>query len=572
MKRWLHLVRDRYLAVDARTLGLFRICFGLHLLANLYDRTKGGDALAFYTNLGVLPNHFALFAPMGERMWSLLFPFSTPEQVQVALVLIALSYAMYVVGWHTKVAQVLVVVCLLSLTNRDLILQNGGIVVTNVVAIWTMFLPVGARFSVDHLLRSLRERKESTPAELNDRTLMVRGQATYARLAYFGILLNFACIYFFNYAHKTGPTWRAGSAVHWVLWQNRIATMWAAMLRMHEPAWLSPVLTRSTLVIEALLPVLILFPTGQRWTRRAAIVVIFGLHVSISLMMTLGPFSYSMMSFGLLLIRSEDWDWLGRALASKRPRRAVVYDPTNPRDHLAARILARLDLRGRFEFSDRREVAALSDEGSPRVYTWLRKLPLELLDGDEIRDTPARRFKARIVRSAGELLAGVILVTIVIEIGADNWIIPEAHRVKHRPVIQQEIVNYLRLPQGWSMFSPDAPKEDGTLVVDAVLSDGRHLDPRTQLPPDFDAAFHGPWYDDQQWCDWNLRMKWESNRHLHSNFREYIAHLDQLDSWQQTATIKYFDVYWVSNNAPPPGSTTPYGVKKTLLFTGGVKP
>src|SRR6476661_1243254 len=284
MKRWLDLLRDRYLTVDARSLGFFRLCFGLHLLANLYDRTKGVDALAFYTNEGVLPNHFALFAPLGERSWSLLSPFSTASEVGVAFTLIGLVYVAYIVGWRTKLAQILVVVCLLSLTNRNLVLQNGGIVVTNLVAIWTMFLPLGKRFSVDHLLQSLRERREETPAELNERTPMIRSDAKYARIAFLGILLNFCCIYFFNYAHKTGATWREGSAIHWVLWQNRIATFWAGLVRTHEPVWLSPILTRSTLIIEALLPVLLLFPGGIKWTRRAAILGIIGLHSGISLM------------------------------------------------------------------------------------------------------------------------------------------------------------------------------------------------------------------------------------------------------------------------------------------------
>ena len=146
---------------------------------------------------------------------------------------------------------------------------------------------------------------------------MIRSDAKYARIAFLGILLNFCCIYFFNYAHKTGVTWREGSAIHWVLWQNRIATIWAAMVRMHEPAWLSPIFTRATLIIEALIPVFLLFPVGQKWTRRAAIVSILGLHIGISLMMTLGPFSYSMMSFALLLIRSDDWDFVGRLFSWK---------------------------------------------------------------------------------------------------------------------------------------------------------------------------------------------------------------------------------------------------------------
>ena len=36
----------RYLTVDSRTLGLFRIVFGLHLIANVYDRTQGPDGIA----------------------------------------------------------------------------------------------------------------------------------------------------------------------------------------------------------------------------------------------------------------------------------------------------------------------------------------------------------------------------------------------------------------------------------------------------------------------------------------------------------------------------------------------
>lgn len=578
MKRWVDLLRDRYLTVDARTLGLFRICFGLHLLANLYDRTRGIDALAFYTNDGVLPNHYALFAPLAERQLSLLSPFSTPGQVQVAFTIIGLVYVAYVVGWCTKLAQILVVVCLLSLTNRNLVLQNGGIVVTNVVAVWTALLPLGARFSVDHLLKSLRERQETTPAELDDRTPMIRSAPKYARVAFLGILLNFACVYFFNYAHKTGTTWHNGSAIHWVLWQNRIATIWAAMLRMHEPAWFSPVLTRSTLLIEATLPVLLLFPAAQKWTRRAAILAIFGLHSGISLMMTLGPFSYSMMAFSLLLIGPDDWSLIGRVFTFKGRPLSVFYDPANLQQHRLARILARLDVRRRLEFKDRREASDVSQGILLERYSMVRLLPLgwfyphDGADEPASADAPVKQLTAAIKRGFGEILAGLLLVTLATQVLTDNWVIPEPYRVKHRPEPMRQAVDYLRLPQGWSMFSPEAPRDDGTIVVDALLTDGRHIDPRKQLPPDFDAALHGPWFDDQQWCDWDLRMKFDSSHHFYGYFREYIARLDQLDGWRQGAGIKYFEVYWVNNSAPAPGSTIPYNIQKQLLFTGGVRP
>jgi len=615
-------VRDRYFSVDARTLGFFRICFGLHLIANVYDRTQRGDALAFYTNNGVLPNHYALFAPMGQKMWSLLFPFSTTAEVEIAFVLIVVVYAAYTFGYKTKLAQILTVVCLVSLDNRNLGLQNGGIVVTNVVGVWTAFLPLGARFSVDHLLRSLAERKETTPYQLNLRGPMTRSAPNYARLAFFGILLNFVCIYFFNWAHKTGVTWREGSAIHWVLWQNRIATIWAAWLRMHEAPWVSPLLTRATLFIEASMAFWLLLPIAQKWTRRIAILSIWALHSGISLMMTLGPFSYSMMAFSLLLIGPDDWALVRRLFAHKGPKLTVAYDPSSGWHHRAARVLARLDARRAFEFSSTRDTDRLPTDVpqawlaqpflvfDPREQRWVsgaeavallvRLLPFGALYGWLFRRSllaepieaavtcsyaaPARehrvavveaqvtRFKRGVGRVFGEVMAAVLFATIAIEVGTDNWAIPDAYRIKRRPEFMREIVDYLRLPQGWSMFSPDAPKDDGTLVIDAVLSDGSHIDPRKQAPPDFDAAFHGPWFDDQQWCDWDLRMKFDGNRHLYPFFRDYIARLDRLHSWKQRASIRYFDVYWVNNAAPPPGSTQPYGITRQLLFSGGMKP
>jgi hypothetical protein len=183
-------------------------------------------------------------------------------------------------------------------------------------------------------------------------------------------------------------------------------------------------------------------------------------------------------------------------------------------------------------------------------------------------EAPAKRFGRGVYRACGEAAAAVLFATVVTQVGMDNWALPDSLRVKRRPEFMHDVVEYLRLPQGWSMFSPDAPKEDGTLVIDAVLSDGRHLDPRKQAPPDFEAAYHGPWFDDQQWCDWDLRMKWDGNRHLYPYFREYIARLDRLHTWKQQASIRSFDVYWVNNAAPPPGSVQPYNLTRQLLFSG----
>src|SRR5260370_30567430 len=71
MTQWLpraaHFVRERYFTVDARTLGFFRICFGLHLIAHLYDPTKGPDPPPVYTKPSVMPKHHALLPPHGDH-------------------------------------------------------------------------------------------------------------------------------------------------------------------------------------------------------------------------------------------------------------------------------------------------------------------------------------------------------------------------------------------------------------------------------------------------------------------------------------------------------------------------
>src|SRR5689334_8325687 len=63
--------RERYLTIDRRLLGLFRIYFGLLLLIDILRRLP--DSTFFYSAEGSLSNHFALFAPMARPSFSLFF-------------------------------------------------------------------------------------------------------------------------------------------------------------------------------------------------------------------------------------------------------------------------------------------------------------------------------------------------------------------------------------------------------------------------------------------------------------------------------------------------------------------
>ena len=84
-------LRDHYLRIDARSLGLFRLTFGLVLLFDLCRRWR--YLKDFYSNEGVLPNHNHLFNLRETgQVWSLLHAFSSPGENKFAFLVICGVY------------------------------------------------------------------------------------------------------------------------------------------------------------------------------------------------------------------------------------------------------------------------------------------------------------------------------------------------------------------------------------------------------------------------------------------------------------------------------------------------
>ncbi len=606
-RRFSEKLNERYLEVDARSLGLFRIGLGLLCLTNLYDRFRDGGFVAFYTNDGVFTNHYSLFAPPAARLWSLLFGFSTPNEVAFAAAFVALVYVLYTVGWRTGLMKWLLLACVLSVQNRALFMQNGGHVVMHILAVWGALLPVGARFSVDSLARSLKASSERSAAELRARAWTGSVVKTHRAFAYLFALTNFALIYWFNFVHKTGPTWREGSAVHYVLWQNRLATELAELIRVREPFWFSPALTWGTLVIEAGLPFLILSPVRQRLARPLAMAGIFALHGGISLFCSLGPFSYAMMTFSLLLPVRENWEALSR-WRSKAKARTVVYDDASPFCHRLARILARLDGPGLLTFygrSERREhrtpfTFAVEEPGTDslvtgrpaydaiaralpfgRAYGWALRHLLELpaarrtaieawLGWDRPltppeEPSPLARTLERLGLSVRDVLTFAVATCVASQLLMENRAVPPFLKPRSRPEVMTAVIDYLRIPQGWHMFAPDAPTTDVVLVAEATLADGSRVDLLTRKPPDFDALTAEAQHLGIQWCEYQVRVR--GTPHLWRPFRDYLLRIDDIEGWPESKRIVKVDVWEIHSNAPPPGSTERTNVQRRLLFS-----
>ncbi|MFO0659061.1 MAG: lipase maturation factor family protein [Polyangiaceae bacterium] len=512
---------DAYLSIDRRLLGIFRIYFGLVLFGDLFYH--GSKASLFYSNDGILSNHRVLFSPQALHQFSLLNAFSSPGAAQLAFVLIAVVYAFYLVGYKTRWAQLLALISVASIDARNLFAEDGGCITINLVATWTLFLPLGDRFSLDALERKAQRRVLGLVGE-DERDAVHTVQS----LAVLAILLQAATIYFFNAVHKNGPAWMTGNAIHQVLWQNRCNTPLAGWLRYHEPSWLSPVLTWSTLLIEINLPVLILMPIARRVCRSAAFVMAVLLHGSIAFVMTLGVFSYVMIALMMLVIPHEVIAIIATRLSSTKLAASVERWTLRAVD-----LWSRIDQRGLLE----RFTTPPSLE-SRAFFGAMREGFLALL----------------IVASGYQVLRLNDAVPV--------WMRPPAIDPFER------MTGYIRLSQGWRMFAPDTPSIDGIMIIDAVTADGRHLDPFTGKPPDFDILFHGPFDYPILVADYLFVLGSADNAWARDELGRYIL------SWQQTTRrpardrVVHFDAYLMVSEAPAPGSTQITVLRKELLFSG----
>jgi predicted DCC family thiol-disulfide oxidoreductase YuxK len=334
-----------YLTIDGRSLGLFRIGLAGLLLVDLARRFP--HVRDFYTNAGVLPNHTVLWRPTVARLFSVFFPVSLAPEVWLTFAICAFCYLALLVGWRTRLFHICSFLLAISLHNRSVIAENWGSVSLGALMAWSLFLPLGRRWSVDALRASLRARPDEKPADLAPERLPPPDERPFVSLAVLGVVVQLAVIYWFNAVHKSGETWHTGTAIHYVLWQERIVTTIGLWARENLPFGLWKALAQGTLIVEGAAPFLLLSPVMRSWTRAVAIFALGGLHVGIALVVNVGIFSGSMMAFYPLLLTPTHWQWLGRLVPSRGRARTVYFDAGCGVCFQVVRVLARMDLHRR---------------------------------------------------------------------------------------------------------------------------------------------------------------------------------------------------------------------------------
>jgi len=455
---------DFYLRIDLRSLALFRIFAALLLMHDWFVRLP--DLEAFYTSFGLLPIDSTLPKAGGIYHFSLLDGCRTLPEVQLAFACGLLFYLMLLVGYQTKIAKFASFIFFASVLSRSLVLHASSHLVLIVMLMWSLFLPLGERFSLDHWLFLRKGKKEavdtlaadlgsaeeispavvqsengfspwnsspsSASASSASSSALGSLQSSLSRpsLAALAIIGQIAAIYFFTAFVKYGTPWLDFTALYYALQIDQVITPLGRWLS-NSPLWLIKLMTASTLALEWCSAILILSPLMQPLLRRVAIGALTLLHLGIWLTIDVGDFSPIMVATYALLLLPQDWLWL----ANLHP-----------------------------------------------IFGEAKQEPYQAL----------KRGKALMVLPM--VLSNLAVAVIASALLLDAYNINAATRMHQAkliaPPLFQAISKGMFLKQDWHLFAPDVLRDDGWMVIDGLRASGEHWDPLAGKEPTYDKPEH----------------------------------------------------------------------------------
>lgn len=292
-------------SIDCRSLALFRIGLGAVILGDLARRAL--DLTAHYTDAGVLPRN-ALVAEVESGLpWAGSLLELTPHfwfggtVGQGALFAVAAALALALaLGWRTRIVCLLSWVLLASLHGRNPAVLNFGDVVLRLLLCWSIWLPLGARWSLD------RRRQGSSAGSVPGRVV---GGATAA------LLLQVASIYVFNALLKRSPAWTEDFTALELAFRNEVWTAPLGTLLLAYPTLLRA-LTAAVLWLERLGPLIAFSPVWNGPMRLLAAVCFGAFHLGVLLTTNLGVFPWICIVAWCAFLPSGVWDrWSARRAA-----------------------------------------------------------------------------------------------------------------------------------------------------------------------------------------------------------------------------------------------------------------
>jgi hypothetical protein len=305
---WMRERAKLVFGLDTRSLAVTRISLGLIVVLDVLNRVS--DYRFFYTEAGALPRmallqhlqrreHISLFMASGSDWWA-----------GACFAIEAAAAIAFLVGYRTKLANLVVWAMVIGSHARGSILLQSGDVVLRLLLFWCLFLPMGARVSID----SVRKRIVHAPPR------HVLGIATTA------IQFQMAAIYIWTVMLKTGAAWRNGEAVWYALNVDHFAKQpLAGMLLEHQEVWSG--LTHLTFWFEMIGPWLLLVPFFFGPTRVVAVGGFIFMHLGFWAGLEIGLFPWICIAGWVALMPGWLWQKLGWVVPDGDAHDAVIGMP-----------------------------------------------------------------------------------------------------------------------------------------------------------------------------------------------------------------------------------------------------
>jgi hypothetical protein len=343
-------------------LGLFRIAFGF--LATVWTLCLAPNLLDFYGPSGILPEY-----PAGPgNTWGILALSSSAFMCWALFIATLAGSIALMLGWHSRVAAVVVFLGMISFEHRNLLVLNSGDSLVRCMAVYCMLAPSGTALSLD--------RRREAP----DRFWEFPARAPWAlRLVQLTLSLGYLAAV---WDKMQGDLWRNGTAVSYAMRIEDIHRIPTPAF-ITESVVISELATFGTLALELSLGILVWNRALRPWLLAMGIVM----HVMIDLSVLVGYFSAIMLVGYIAFIPPETADRYvlaardrftalrDRVLANRRGTPIATSDATVP-DNVGVDPLDRLvptapdvevPAQGSLQpASERSDVLVPSDNGAPR--------------------------------------------------------------------------------------------------------------------------------------------------------------------------------------------------------------
>jgi hypothetical protein len=388
-------------------------------------------------------------------------------------------------------------ILLVSLQNRNPLLLQGGDILFRMILFWAMFLPLGARCSLDRIFS-----RDSMVAD-GAKPKMVLTWATAA------VLIQAVLLYVYAGVLKTGPEWtRDYTAVYYAMSIDQLTTPLGHWLLGHPD--LMKTLTRLTIQIEIFGPLLFFIPFYTGFFRILAILLLFGMQMGFGATIRVYIFPWICFCATFPMIPSVFWDKLPNALKALGGRAIRAAEQLE-----ASACFGRL----------RRILPPVPPSGStPR---WLNVVAAVFL-------------VYVILWNAGTLPATINKAKIDVP-----------RRLKW-------IASALRIDQQWNMFAPYPLKDDGWYVIPGTLVNGTEVDVFTGRRP---VTWEKPHlvaysYKNQRWQKYMMNL-WSRD---FSKFREFYGKY-LCRAWNEAhkggEQLDRFTIYFMKEDTLPQGEDAP---------------